>query len=81
MEVQASLYYNSRGKAKAKCLLDIGSQFNLVRKEFAFVNGFLLTSRTLPCAYSVKGRDILLTAKFLLTLQVRDDIGEERTID
>jgi len=66
---------------KAKCLLDTGSQLNLVRKEFAFVNGFLLTSRTLPRAYSVKGKDIPLTAKFLLTLQVRDNIGEERIID
>jgi len=81
MEVQASLYYDGGGGAKAKCLLDTGSQLNLVRKEFAFVNGFLPISRALPCAYSVKGRDIPLTAKFLLTLQVRDDIGEERTID
>jgi len=81
MEVQASLCYNGRGGAKAKCLLDTSSQLNLVRKEFAFVNGFLPTSRTLPRAYSVKGEDIPLTAKFLLTLQVRDDIGEEQTID
>jgi len=66
---------------KAKCLLDTGSQLNLVRKEFAFVNGFLPISRILPRTYSVKGRDILLTAEFLLTLQVRDDIGEERIID
>jgi len=81
MEVYASLYYNGGGKAKAKCLLDTGSQLNLVRKEFAFVNGFLLISRILPRTYSVKGGDIPLTAKFLLTLQVKDNIGEERIID
>jgi len=66
---------------KAKCLLDTSSQLNLVRKEFAFVNRFLLISCILPCTYSVKGRDIPLTVKFLLTLQVRDNIREEQIID
>jgi len=66
---------------KAKYLLDISSQLNLVKKEFAFVNGFLLTSRTLSYTYSIKSRDILLTAKFLFTLQVKDDIREEQIID
>jgi len=66
---------------KAKCLLDTSSQFNLVRKEFAFVNGFLLISCILPCIYNVKSGNIPLIIKFLLTLQVRDNIREEQIIN
>ena len=80
MDVTAKIRQDSGTWAETKCLLDSGSQLNLITQRFAKAHKLRPTGQAPPRAYSFEGDSISLKDEYYATISVRDDVGVVKEI-